>query len=148
MLKVVKMKRGQVNGLLNGLAKFKDNKNGSANWKYSVFKNIKTCEAEVEAFPKETITKIENQRMQLCVEMCEKDELGHPIVVDNKYKITNLEEFNKQYSLIYEAMKSEINDYNEFMKSEIELGLHMVTVNDLPDAITPGDMELISFMID
>ncbi len=149
MLKVVKMKRGQVQVFLNqGLVKFKDSKSGSANWKYSVFKNLKLCQSEIDAYPKGVTDKLENERMKLCNEMCVKDESGNPLIIDNKYKVEDMDEFNKRFASIYNSMQVEIDDYNAFMKEETEMSLYMVTAQDLPNEISPADLELISYMVD
>ena len=135
MLEMVKMKRGQVGIFLLGLLKFKDNKNGTTNWKYSVFKNIKICQEESDAHPKGVAEQLENKRMLICDELCSKDEFGKPIIADGKYKIDDMIEFNRRYSELYNSMKSEITDYNEFMKSEVELAIYVVAMNDLPSEI-------------
>lgn len=145
----IKMKRGQVLLFLNGGLKRFAKVGGSANWKYAIFKNTKICESEVEAYPKECIENLENRRLELCQELCEKGADGKPLVTDNKFKISNIEEFNKRYAEIYDSMKAEIDEYNAFLKTEIELDLFVLPdATDIPQGIDNAeDMEAIWPMI-
>lgn len=94
---------------------------------YAISKNINKLNKEIEVY--------ESERMKLINKYAEKDDAGELIIEDGKYKINNINEFNKES--------------NELLSFENELEIHMIDIEVLENEIfTPSELDAITFMFD
>lgn len=127
---------------------------------YSVIKNKRKIEEEIKLFeevirPEPAFEEYELKRIALCEIHSEKDEEGKPIIIADKYKLVNVDLFNEELEKLksnYEDVISErinqINEYNKILDEPMEVDIMKISFNDLPENITPKQLESISFMID
>jgi len=104
------------------------------------------------------IVEYENKRVDICVELSEKDESGNPLIQNETYVIKeeSKEEFNnrlitlyKEYENAISERQNQINLFNQKMNTEIDFEFYKLTKEQIPQQIkTANDLEKIYFMID
>jgi len=146
------MKRSELFDLYNklqGLRYHSDNKKFS----YALIKNIKSIEGDINKLneiikPNEDFLKFEQKRISVCQAHAIKDENGEPILNGDEFQIEDMEKFNadlepmkaKYQSTLSERQK-QIEEYNSLLDEEINVDLTLVGPDDLPDGITPNEIE-------
>lgn len=127
---------------------------------YAVAKNKKMVFAEIELLqesikPINGIEEYEKKRVDLCKKYSKLD--GEPAIVNNEYMIkpSNQKAFDKQLDLLVKehkedlsARKKQVDEYNKLLDEPIELNLHKVSIDNVPEAITPKQMEGIMEIVD
>lgn len=120
-------------------------------FQYAINKNFRALKPEFESINKELEVKkpFEKDRIALCKEYAEKDPKGNPIMVAGNYRIPqNIEEeWNKKLDELKEKYKLAIKEAEDFMKQAIELEIHKVPLDEVPDILS-NVFELIFPMID
>lgn len=127
---------------------------------YSVSKNIELLKKEINSFkestkPSEEFAKYEKERTNLCVKHAEKDGKGKPIIENNEYKITNIEEFEKEIAELkeknkeaIEARQAQLKEFEEFLTKENTITLFKIKVADIPADITTKQLTSIISLIE
>ena len=69
---------------------------------YTLIKNKKKIEEEIKILEEvvkasEDFSIYENQRIRLCEIHCEKDDNGKPIILENKYKILDIQKIGRAH---------------------------------------------------
>lgn len=134
---------------LQGVRYHSDNKNFS----YALIKNIKEIENEIiklnEAIkPAEEFKQFENDRIAVCQLHCVKDENGNPIVHNDEFQIADMDKFNadlqpikEKYQGVLQFRQHQIETYNSMLDEDIEFNFTKIGPDDLPDGITPNEIE-------
>lgn len=127
---------------------------------YSVIKNKKKIEEEIILLeevikPNVLFEEYEKKRVSLCEVYSEKDENGKPVIIMDKYKLTDLNKFNDELNILKNEYKEvvdertrQINEYNKLLDEDIIIDFIKIDFNELPDNITPKQLENINFMVD
>lgn len=146
------MKRGELFELydkLQGLRSYSDNKKFS----YALIKNIKLIEEEIKIQndlikPSKRFQDFEQERINICQSHAVRDENNKPILNGNEYQIKDMEIFNsalipikEKYNDILIERQAQIEKYNIMLDENINIDLVKVGVDDLPDGITPNELE-------
>jgi hypothetical protein len=151
------MKRKNLYTYIQALAELADLK--GVKFAYAVIKNKKKIEEEIKIIeetikPSDDFSKYEQERIQICVVNSEKKEDGSAVIVDNKYKIIDMEKFNTEleelrsnYTDTIKDRESQIADYNNLLEEDLDMTFFKIGENDLPLDITPAQLLSIEFMV-
>jgi hypothetical protein len=115
---------------------------------YAIFKNTELIDAELQIFeklrrqPHPDYFNYENERSIVCMTHSVRDENGNPKIMNNRYEIANMAEFNKdmeelrlKYVDVLRDLDEAEKDFNGFMEKDIEVNLIKIKVSQLPDDI-------------
>jgi len=154
----------QMWAVLNSLADVKTSAKGA----YGIAKNKRILETEKEAIQKaqqaemnesvpQELQDFELARVELCKEYADKDEDDNPILSNNNFKIVERNaEFLKALNELRaepknaEALKArqdKEDKFQNFMKESIEVDLHLMKVDDLPNDITAQQVEALGDLV-
>ena len=89
---------------------------------------------------------INKKRLNYCKEHCIKDATGDPVMMNGAYK--GVSESDPELVLMVAEMKKLDAEFTEFLKTETEVDLHMISFSDIPSNISPKDFEGLSIMIE
>lgn len=146
------MKRSELFDLYNrlqGLRYHSDNKKFS----YALIKNIKTIESEINRLneiikPTEDFLQFEQERIAICRSHAIKDENGEPILNGDEFQIEDMSKFNSdlepmkmKYQDVLHKRQQQIEKYNSLLDEQVEVELIKIGPDDLPDSITPNEIE-------
>lgn len=123
---------------------------------YGIAKNRKILKSFIDHLdekfkPSKDYSEYENERLNLAIEMSEKDENGQPKIVNNAYVIkkdlrdnfkTALQELRVQYSKTIEDNKNMLLKLEETLMEDKEVDVHFIKKEVLPK-LTPKQMESI-----
>ncbi len=134
------------------------------NFSYAVMRNMNRLKPEIEALekslePTEEYKKYDEERVELCKEQARKDEDGKPITVrdvngQEKYDVDEitfaplLEALKEKYKDVVEARIAQEKEYNELLKTETDVDLFKVKIENVPEAISTVQMYAISPIIE
>jgi hypothetical protein len=97
----------------------------------------------------------EKQRIDLCIVHSERDEEGKPIITNNQYQLVDVESFNKELEDINKkfpkymlSLKKADELIEELYNTPAEVNIHTIPREDLPDTITPEQLQGVYFLID
>lgn len=133
-----------------------------AKFAYAIAKNIKIVSPKVQEIekslnPKKEFLEYDKKRADLAESFAEKDEKGNPKIEGERYLIPEArqEEFNTAVEKLKEvnkevikAREAQLTAFEESLKEEIEIELHLFPQADLPDNITGRQIEGIMCIID
>lgn len=151
------MKKRELYNCLQALESVKDLK--GIKFAYVSLKNKKKIEEEIKLFeeivkPNPKFEEYEQNRIKLCEKHSEKNENGKPIILQDKYKITDeikfnseLDELKKDYNSVINERIKQINDYNEMLEEELNIEFEKINFDSIPENISPKELESIDFMI-
>jgi len=98
--------------------------------------------------------KFDDERLELCKEMSEKDKDGNPVVDKGEYKVKDIEDFNKKIEALKKKHKSAIEkeddrkkEYDKFIEEEIEVEFHKINLDLCPENLSVDQMDKISIFI-
>lgn len=158
-----KMTRNQLSVFFNGLCSVA--KMVGVQFAYAVAKNKAHCEQEIKAMeeagkPTEEYQEYEKERKELCEKHALKDEHGRPRVEtlspvvqryvgleENEKFQKELEKLNKKHQKVLDAREKQVKDYLKFCEEEIEIDVHQIALDVVPEKITVGQLEEIMPMI-
>ena len=151
------MKRKDLYNYLQVLTSVSDLK--GVKFAYAVIKNKKKIENEIKILeeiiiPNPLFEEFEKKRIVLCEVHSEKDTNGNPTIIENKYKISDLELFNTEleklrlnYKDIIDERYKQINDYNNILDEDTEMEFTKIGYIDLPINISAKELDSIDFMV-
>jgi len=146
------MKRNELFDLYNKLQGLKYHSDKKM-FSYALIKNIKMIESEISEVngiikPNDDFLQFEKERISICRLYSIKDENGEPILNGEEFQIENMEEFSQklipmkeQYKDTLVRRQEQIDKYNSKLDEEIVMELVKVGPEDLPDAISPNEIE-------
>jgi hypothetical protein len=120
---------------------------------YAIIKNTKAIESEIKSLneiinPTEGFLQFEEERLDMCKIHTTKDENGEPILNGDEYQIEDMVKFNEDLKPLKEKYndtlierQTQIESYNSKLGEEIVIDLVNIGPDDLPDAITPNEIE-------
>lgn len=153
----MKATRREVVALWNGL-------NGAAECKgakfsYAVAKNLRIIRTEMEALqeaakPPIELQAYERERVALCAQHSVKDEFGAPVIVDGKFTIEDDSKFRSEFELLQAQYKAQFDiaarraeEMETMLSEEVDLPIHCVPADCLPDNLTAVQVEALFPMI-
>lgn len=124
-----------------------ENEKGSAKWSYAITKNKKVMQPDMEgiAAAEKKFEEVNQKRIAWCEEHCKKDKDGKPVIEKGRY--LGLDEKNKELVGLVSEMKVLDDEFNALLKTEVDIGVYMISFSDVPNNISPVDYERISFII-
>jgi len=135
---------------------------------YMITKNINKLKEEFTALDEaikttDAFNEFQKQRIALAEKHAKLDENGRPVVIKEKdengrpverYDIVNqklfetdLETLRVEHKDALDEMENKIKEYNELMKTDVEVELHEIKLSDVPEDITAQQMSIISDLI-
>lgn len=133
-----------------------------ASW--AIMKNKKTVSSEVEDIKEhysgikkpEKFLEFDSKRIDILENYCMRSSDGKPVIVNQEYQFPTEEDnllskkeitkIKKEYEDGIKEMDEINKDFNASLEDEIEIDLHSVSVDLLPD-MSPGEMEIIDIFI-
>lgn len=127
---------------------------------YSVSKNMAKIEQELKLLekaiePSKDFLEYERKRIELNEKFCIKHPNGTPIREEGKYiypEGTNPDNFfvdlNKEYEKTISKREKQISEFEKLMDTELDIDLHMLKQNDLPESITVQQMRGINAIVE
>lgn len=135
-----------------------------AKFNYSVVKNIKKLQPEIESLQKafknsDEFNEYNNKRVNILKKYSRKDANGEAITKtinkEKHFDIIETEEFKKELDLlisenkdIIEKKEKEIKEFNELLETENSIELFKIKLSDIPDGITTEQLAGIYLMIE
>jgi len=137
-----------------------------AKFSYAIAKNINILKGEVEALdkalePDEKFQEFEKQRVALLEKYAEKDDTGKPKKEgteggSEQYVMgDNLKRFEKEFEVLkkdhkdaVDARDVQIEEYTKLLETDIEINLHRLKMEDVPETITTRQLAGIYEIID
>ncbi|MFA5395224.1 MAG: hypothetical protein WC346_04320 [Methanogenium sp.] len=129
-----------------------------AKWAYAVAKNINNLKSEIEALqksiaPSKEFSEYNNKRLELAQKHAAKEK-GVPkkIKIGNteEYLIADKNKFNKElkplqkkYKKALDERDKQMKDFEEILKEEVKIDLHMVDSDYIPEEITPAQVTAV-----
>lgn len=157
----VKMTRKELQVLKRTLDLYK-NATG-AKFTYALTKNKSIINSELKELDNmskglskdEKFMEYEEKRMDLCKKHCNRDENNKPIIINGQFDLSNkLPEFeldfsnlNEEYKELLDAKEVIREEIEEYRNKEIELELHGINFEDIPNTIQQHQMDAIIFLI-
>jgi len=147
-------------GVLNALG----SKEMKAKAAYGLAKNKTKVESEIKAIqeaqqkiqPSAEAIKFNEERIKLCEEFSNKDEDGKAIEIGLRYDIpaekieafeAKVEEVKEKYKEALEEKEKKEEEWMELMKEEVEVDIHRIHIDLMPDTITPQQIETLGEII-
>ena len=127
---------------------------------YAVAKNkvkiSRECKALRESIqPSEEYVKYDNERLEICRNLAEKDKDGNPVMIGNSFKDSNQKKFDKEltkirknYNGAIEERKKELEDFEKFLDDKTDIELHLVKTENVPEGINAEQMSNLIEIID
>ncbi|RKE02300.1 hypothetical protein [Marinifilum flexuosum] len=130
---------------------------------YAVSKNMRTVKNECDDIrksiePSKEWQEVEKQQREINLEYCKKDNEGSPVPSAqgqfiilpehkdaHKKKMDALKEEKKE---LFEIREKQIEDYNKSLDDEVEIKLHKINQDDIPEDITASQLEGIFDMVE
>lgn len=120
----------------------------------AITKNYRKFKSEVELFrdsiKNDKYIEYLKYKEEIQIKHSNKDENDKPIIINNTYKIVDLIEFNKDIDSLKLEYKDTIDDQlkselelNKILEEDIEFKIYKLDEDDLPDNITPLQLDLI-----
>ncbi len=128
---------------------------------YAVIKNIDILEKEAKIFeqlnqkqPHPDFINFENERQIVCIKHSKKDENGNPIIMNDQYQIENvplfdieMKEVQEKYKEVIQHQQDTQKEFIDFMEKDVTLELVKISINDVPNEITPNMLKVLKYMI-
>jgi hypothetical protein len=140
-----------------------ENEKAPVRFSFAVVKNLKELQNEIEPLQKITMQSIEenekyeSERKDIIEKFCEKDEKGKPKIENNQYKIPpgsmngfnyEMEQLNVKYPEVKENLDKREKEIQELIQEEIEVKLNKIHLKDLPESLTPKQVEILMPIIE
>jgi len=141
-----KITRSALMSLATKLASLAEKDLGSVKASYAISRTIKAISQEITTIEtlKEKITKdFEDARTKLCEEYCEKNEDGSPRIENDNYCGLPNEDFSAALQTLISEHQPKIEEFNVFLKEEIEVDLFKLDVETLPNYTTAMDLMVL-----
>lgn len=153
----IKMTNGELYGLAIGCTQVGNLK--GIKFAYAVAKTKNLIKPLVEALeevkkPAENFQKFESERIKLCREHAEKDEKGQPKIMGGVYVglgeefNTELEKLKEEHKQAIEEREQQMQDYAKLLEEEVDVELHKVKLDEVPEDITGKQLEMLMPMIE
>jgi glyoxylate utilization-related uncharacterized protein len=162
-MKISREKLISVVGILTSLSGEKTTAKGA----YAILKNKKLIEAEIKnveetqkALKYPDLTEFHSKRIELCNEFADKDEEGKPKLEEERgaslfvFSPENRVKFNEKLIVLMEEHKDVLDehrtvdlDFTTFLKEEVEVSVHEIKLNDLPNGISAAQIELLGDIV-
>lgn len=156
------MKNVEVLGINLALSELKSDGLYGVKFSHALIKNIETFQKEAKniaeslVYP-EGFLKYTEEMEKVFKEHALKDEKGELVIKENKYQVDPSkreafkkiqEEKSKAYSKVIEEAKKAEEAYNNALDDEKNINIRSVKLEELPETITPEQMNVLSFMIE
>jgi len=159
-MKITRENLVQLYGALNALSE----KEMKAKAAYGIAKNKSKVESEVKSIqeaqqkiqPAPEVLEFEEKRINLCKEAANKDDNGEPITIGPRFDIPvgampdfekKIDELREEYKEALDQKEKNDEEWVELMKEEIEIDIHQIHIDMMPDTITPQQIELLGEII-
>ena len=127
---------------------------------YAVAKNAEKIDREIKVLnkilePSEAYLVYAKELKELQNEYCRKDASGNPVIEKDQYVMNDMAAFKSDYdalktkhTLVLAEREQQIDEYNQLMDEESDIELHHVSIDNIPEDITPEQMEAIMPFLD
>lgn len=127
---------------------------------YGISKNLNLLKPEVNALnearkPSPEFGLYDKERVELAQKHAEKDEKGKTVTLNGQYQIVDQEAFDKEFKELQEKHKEtlekrevQMKEFNDLLDKEVEITLHKIKLEDVPQNITTAQMNSIYSIIE
>lgn len=127
---------------------------------YGIIKNINLIKPEIEVLQKvmepfADFIAYEKERIELAKKFAEKDKDGNPKIEGNHFVLADIKKFEKDFLKLQkqcepaiEKRKEQEKEYEKLLKENIEINLHKIKMADVPQDISPEQLEGIFAVIE
>ena len=132
---------------------------------YALVLNDERIQSNVKAItsiakPSESYIEFEQKRQEIISKYADTDSDGNIILNDNRWvvfkpenreaAVEEIKSLTKEYSDVIELRNKDIDEYNELLDADVELNIHMVSLDDVPEEVGKDIflMKLLVHMID
>jgi len=153
------MKKSELEAMAIAMAQVA-NMTASPKFAYAIAKNRTKIQDEINALAeaRKPLDEVDKKRLELCRELCDKDEHGKPITESEEIPggkrtvfkgIAGNEEFDKRLEKIREPYNDKLEELEKLTNEECEkkYDFHMIPLDLFPDKITPALMQALLPMI-
>jgi hypothetical protein len=129
-------------------------------FRYAYSRNMKMIQEEIESFqdalkPTEKFQEFEKKANELKISHAEKiNGTTQPRIENANYVMVDLDAFMKEFNDLREEYKEDISareeqtkNYQNFLQEEIEIEYYKILDSEVPETITAGQFDALSFMI-
>lgn len=147
-----------------GVLKELENEKASVRFSFAVAKNLKILENEVQPIystiqkPVEGSEEYEKERKVVIERFCEKDKNGKPKMEGNgQYKIPQeninglnyeLEQLGGKYPDVMKRIQEKEKEIKKLLDEEVDLELRKIHLKDLPEKLSPAQMNILMPIIE
>jgi hypothetical protein len=138
-----KITRTALLNLANKLATLADKDLGNVKVSYAISRTIKAISSEVstiESLKEKVTTDFETARTTICEQFCDKNEDGTPKIENDNYCGIPNPEFTDALQVLIAEHQPRIEEFNEFLKEDVEVDLFKLDVELLPSNTTALDL--------
>lgn len=130
------------------------------NFAHAVAKNLNLLKTEVQALEtarkaSDEYTVFEKERIELAKKHAKKDDKGKPVIVGQNFEIEDMESFESELATLKEKHKeaiekreAQLKDFEDLLQKEVEINLHKISLEDVPQGITTKQMTDIYSIIE
>lgn len=132
---------------------------------HTILENIKLLNNEIEKINNlikgtDEYNEYQNKRIDICNNYAEKDEDGNVVKVvnnnieefkidkDNKEFVEEIEILQKKYKNAIDEFLKQIDEYNNYLETTIEINFSTLSINDIPEDINFELMKVINIFIE
>jgi hypothetical protein len=121
-------------------------KEGSEKWMYAIPRNKGKMKDDMQgiANAEKTFEEVNQKRLAYCIEHCDKDKDGKPIIENEGYK--GVDPNDPILVEMVARMRDLDAKFVELLKTEVEIDFHMIAFEDVP-RMAPIDFERISIFV-
>ena len=96
--------------------------------------------------------KFEKSRLQILQEFSRKDEAGNPIIIENRYDISEdsmidfqkkMRELQDEYKEVLEKQQADSMEHEQYVFEEVEIEETKTAFKNLPETMTPDVFETL-----
>jgi hypothetical protein len=131
-----------------------------AKFAYAVARNLTTLKGEVDALnaayaPTEAFMEYDRERVKLAELHAVKTDNGTPLQMNGKYELVDEAQFNKEldelkakFPGLVDARQKQLDDFKKILEEKIDVTLHTVTPENLPQDISAQQMTGIILIVE
>ena len=123
------------------------NEKVSSQFAYAIFKNKAKLRPDIEglAAAERDMMETENLRINYCLSHVKKDDKGNPVIENGKY--AGVDEADPELVMIMKKLNNQKAEHDTLLKSETEIDFHMIDFKDVPEQISPANLENMMIFI-
>jgi hypothetical protein len=119
----------------------------SNRWAYGITKNKAKMQPDIDGIQAAEVALVtaDNERVKYCNEKAEKDKDGKPIIENGMFKGVKAD--SPELKVHIDNINKLNEGHKELLATETEIDFYMIDFKDIPEQISPVDLENLMVMI-